>query len=139
MSDRVGFRVEGLSAVLRALKALGLEVDDLKDAFSRIATEGAQSAARHAPKKSGRLAGSLRGNRAQSKAVITAGRSSIRHAGPINYGWPARGIAPSGFMQKADDEMRPKALSILEEEINAAIRRKGLAALRNQAWVGRSR
>jgi len=121
-----GFRVQGLTAVVRDLKAMGLEVDDLKDAFSEIAKEGAEVAARFAPRKSGRLAGDIRGNRAQSKAVVTAGRASIPYAGPINYGWPARNITGSGFMQKASDEMQPVAIQRLESEINEQIRRKGL-------------
>lgn len=126
MADRAGFKVEGLSRVVRDLKALGLEVDDLKGAFSKIAAEGASVAAGFAPKRSGRLAGSIRGNRAQSKAVITAGRASVPYAGPINYGWARRNIAPSGFMQKADKVIAPKAVQMLEDEINKAIRNKGM-------------
>lgn len=126
MADRVGFQVEGLSSYVRALKALGLDVDDLKDAFSKIAARGAALAAGYAPKASGRLAGSVRGNRAQSKAVVTVGRSTIPYAGPINYGWPARGIAASGFMQKADETLRPIVLDLLEDDINDKIRERGL-------------
>lgn len=126
MAGREGFKVEGLTRVTRALKDLGLEVDDLKNAFSKISSLAAEKAAGHAPKKSGRLAASVRGNRAQSKAVVTAGRAAVPYAGPINYGWPARGISASGFMQKTDEEMRPRAVQLLEDEINAAARRKGL-------------
>lgn len=126
MADE-GIRVEGLSRAVRALSAMGLEVDDLKDAFAKVAQEAADAAARHAPKKSGKLAGSIRGNRAKSKAVVTAGRARVPYAGVQNYGWPRRNIAPAGFMQKADEEMQPKSLRILEAELNAAIRRRGLA------------
>jgi hypothetical protein len=126
MADRVGFKVEGLNAVVRGLQDLGAEVDDLKDAFASIADEGAQRAAQHAPERSGRLAGDIRGNRAKSKAVVAAGRSSVPYAGAINYGWPACGIEPSGFMQKADEEMQPVAIQRLEDEINNQIRKKGL-------------
>ena len=122
----VSTRIDGLNAVVRALLDLGLEVDDLKDAFSEIARYGAVVASRHAPRRSGRLAGDVRGNRARSKAVITSGRVSVPYAGPINYGWAKRNIAPSGFMQKADEEIQPRALQILEGSINNAIRRKGL-------------
>lgn len=127
MVDRIGFRVEGLSQVVRDLKAMGIEVDDLKAAFSEIARRGAASASSHAPRRSGRLAADIRGNRAQSKAVVTAGRASIPYAGPINYGWRARNIEPSGFMQKADAEMQPVAIQLLEQEINNQIRMKGLS------------
>lgn len=123
---RGGVRVEGLNKVVRDLKSFGAEIDDLKDAFSKIAALGAQKAANFAPKRSGRLAADVRGNRAQSKAVVTAGRASVPYAGPINYGWRARGIAPSGFMQKADEAMQPIALQMLESEIDSLIRKKGL-------------
>lgn len=127
MAGRVGFRVQGLNAVVRDLQAMGLEVEDLKDAFSSIAAEGAQVAAGYAPVRSGRLSRDVRGNRAKSKAVVTAGRASVPYAGPINYGWPARNIAANGFMQKADEVMAPRAIQMLETEINTQIRKKGLA------------
>jgi len=126
MVDRVGFQVEGLARLVRDLKGLGLDVEDLKGAFSTIAARGAAVAAGLAPKRSGRLASSSRGNRAQSKAVVTVGRAAIPYAGPINYGWPARGITASGFMQKTDQQLRPVAIQQLEQEINHRIRARGL-------------
>lgn len=127
MVDRGGYKVTGLREVVRDLKGLGLDVDDLKGAFGRIAAEGARAVERHIPRRSGRLAASVRGNRAQSKAVVTVGRAAVPYAGPINYGWPSRGIAPALFMQKADEEMRPKAVQLLEDEINHAIQKRGLS------------
>lgn len=127
MAREVGFKVTGVNEVVRALLALGLDVDDLKAAFSRIATEGAQRAAAYAPRRTGRLSGSVRGNRARSKAVVMAGRAAVPWAGPINYGWPARGIRASGFMQRASKEMEPIAVQRLEDETNRCIRARGLA------------
>lgn len=126
MAGGSGFKVEGLRQVVKALQDIGLDVEDLKGAFSTIAREGAQRAAALAPRKSGRLARDIRGNRAKSKAVITAGRASVPYAGPINYGWPTRNIAASGFLQRADAEMQPRAVQLLEEEVNQAIRKRGL-------------
>ena len=121
-----GVRVEGLTKVTRALKGLGLDVDDLKEAFATIATEAVDCVKQHVPRRSGRLAEDVRGNRAQSKAVVRAGRASVPYAGPINYGWPARGIEPAEYMQKGDQEMQPIAVSRLEEEIEHRIRVRGL-------------
>ena len=121
-----GVRVEGLNQLTRNLLTLGLEIDDLKEAFGGIAAEAAQVAAGFAPKRTVRLAASVRGNRAKNKAVVMAGRASVVYAGPINYGWPARKIAPSGFMQKADEVMAPKALQALEDAIENKIKSKGL-------------
>ena len=121
-----GIRIEGLSAVTRALLELGLEVEDLKSAFADIAAEGARQAALYAPKRTGTLAGDIRGNRARSSAHVTAGRVSVPYAGPINYGWAAHNIEPSGFMQKADKGWGDYALRRLEQEINRQIARRGL-------------
>jgi hypothetical protein len=122
-----GVRVEGLNKLVRDLQELGLQLDDLKDAFSTVARQGAEKAAQFAPKgKTGRLASSIRGNRAKNKAIVTAGKAKVKYAGVINYGWPRRNIAPSSFMQKADKVMRPVALRKLDEEIEKAIRRRGL-------------
>lgn len=121
-----GVRVDGLTAVTRALLEIGLEVEDLKGAFGPIADRGARVAATLAPKRSGRLAGDIRGSRARSKAVVTAGRVSVPYAGPINYGWAKHNIEPNGFMQRADQVMRPFALKQLENEIDKQIARRGL-------------
>lgn len=121
-----GVRVEGLSKAVRALQGLGLEVDDLKNAFATIATEATEAIASKVPRRTGRLAGSVRGNRAKSKAVVRAGKKAVPWAGPINYGWRARGIEPSLFMQRGETEYTPKAVSRLEQELETAIRRKGL-------------
>lgn len=121
-----GFQVTGLTAVVRALQSIGVEAEDLKGVFSEIADLGARYAAGYAPKLTGRLAGDVRGNRAKSKAVITAGRVSVPYAGPINYGWAARGIAASGFMQAADRALQPQSLRLLEQGLNDVISRTGL-------------
>ncbi len=121
-----GVRIEGLNKVVRDLQALGLDVEDLKEAFSSISAEGARLASSFAPKLTGALAASVRGNRAKSKAVVFAGRARVPHAGPINYGWRKRNITPSSFMERADEAMRPKALRALDDAITKKIREKGL-------------
>jgi hypothetical protein len=125
-SELLSVQVRGLGEMVAGLESLGVEVEDLKDGFEEIARQGSVLAARYAPKRSGRLAGDIRGNRARSKAVITAGRASVPYAGPINYGWARRGIKPALFMQRADQELQPYALRRLEQDINSKIQSKGL-------------
>lgn len=118
-----GVRVEGLNKTVRSLQRLGVDVADLKETFSTIAAEGAQIASNLAPRRTGRLAGSVRGNKAKNKAVIIAGRARIPYAGPINYGWRKRGIKPSLFMQRADSRIAPRAIEMLESGLSKAIQR----------------
>lgn len=119
--------VSGLRETVKALEALTVEVEDLKDVMANIAQLATESAAKHAPSRSGKLRASIRGNRAKGKAVVTAGRTSVPYAGAINYGWPRRHIKPAGFMQAADKEIGPKALELYEQGINHAIAQKGLS------------
>ena len=122
-----GVKVSGLAKLTRDLISMGVEVDDLKDAFSEIAAEGARIAASFAPVgPTGRLKADIRGNRARSSAVVAAGRASVPYAGPINYGWPKRNITAAGFMQKTDATWKPHSLMRLEYELNKLIAKRGL-------------
>ena len=42
MATAISFKVTGLREVVRDLEAIGVEVEDLKDAFGAIAAEGAE-------------------------------------------------------------------------------------------------
>lgn len=118
------FKVDGLGAVVRGLRGLGDDLGDLKSAFAEIAQRGARAAAARAPHRSGRLAGSLRGSATPNRATVT---TTVPYAGPINYGWPRRNIAASGFMQQADQEIRPHAVRLLEDDIDRSINRRDLS------------
>lgn len=120
-------KITGLNQVVRDLAALGVELDDMKDVMAAIATEGSKVMARFVPKKSGALRSTVRGNRAKARAVVTAGRAKVPYAGPINYGWPARGIQPANFTGRTDAVMEPKALQMLDNGIQQLIRKKGLS------------
>lgn len=118
--------VEGLRDKVRALERAGAEVEDLKDAMGAVAKLAADTMAGFAPSKTGALRASIRGNRAKGKAVVTAGKARVRYAGPINYGWAARNIAPANFIAKTDKVMETKAAQLLEDGINDILTRENL-------------
>lgn len=121
-----GFHVVGLREVVRDLQAFGVEVEDLKDANAGIAEEGATVMRGFTKVVSGALRGTVRGNRAKGKAVVTAGRASVKYAGPQNYGWKRRNIAAQGFTVKTDARMAPVALQRFESAIDDVISKRGL-------------
>jgi hypothetical protein len=102
-----------------------VEVSDLKEAHARIATEGAETAQGFTPRRSGKLAGSARGNRAKNKAQVIFGRASVRYAGPILYGWPRRGIKPARTIERTDAEMATRAPQIFEQELGRIFTKYG--------------
>lgn len=121
----MGVRVTGLRELIGDLRAVSVDVADLRQAFGGIANEAAGLAAAFAPRRSGRLASSIRGTATRNKATVTAGRG-IAYAGVINYGWPARGIAASGFMQRADAAISRTAPRDLERQLHRLLAIKGL-------------
>ncbi len=118
-------RVDHLEAVDRNLRRFGVRLSDLD--FTRIARHGMRLAALFAPKgPTGKLKRSIRANKAKNKAVIRAGSAAVPYAGPINYGWPARNIEASHFMQKADTVLRRTAPKELEQQLRRILSQQGL-------------
>lgn len=107
-------QVEGLREYIRALEAAGVDIEDLKDVFGEIASESAAVAAPVVPRRTGTLAGTVRGNRAKNKAVVTIGKARTPYAAPIIWGWPARGIKASPVVPRTNQYMETRAPELLE-------------------------
>jgi len=92
----VGFsaiRIEGGRELRRALRTAAGDLDDLKTAHKQVAAVVASAAQEDAPKRSGKLAGSIRPNSGQRYARVSVGNNrstaaGIPYAGPIHWGWP---------------------------------------------------
>lgn len=126
MARSNGIAVEGLRETVRALEKAGVEVEDLKDVMAPIAKKAADVMETFVPVRSGALRASVRPNRAKGKAVVTVGRARVKYAGPINYGWPKRGIKPADFTGKTDRVMDDTAARMLEAGLDDLLERNGL-------------
>lgn len=113
-------RVQGLAQLRRELRAFQGDAEDLKAANSAAAALVAHASASKAPKRSGSLAASGRGNRAVGKAVVTFGGSRVPYAGPIHWGWPARGIEPQPFVTDAAQATQGQWLPLYEADLQRA-------------------
>lgn len=100
-SQQVTVKVTGLREVTRSLKQYSGAVDDLKEANARIGSKVAQTAIATTPKLTGRLASTIRSNRAQNRISLKAGGARVPYAGIIEYGWPDRGIEAQPYLRRA--------------------------------------
>ena len=114
----LSIRIEGIPELNHKLGALMKALGDI-GAVHDIANQAARLARSYAPVKSGLLQSTIRASNAKNRATVRAGSKNVPYAAVINYGWPRRTIAASGFMQRADDAMRPRIPGLLD----AAIRR----------------
>lgn len=136
-----GVEIDGLNGAIRGLRSVGVEARDLKDVFGPIATESRDVMAGFVDSQSGRLARSLRGNRATNKAIVRGGGARAAHAGAIQWGWGrgnsefktgryAGGIKGSfegqHFFEKTDAVMEPRAERLIVEGLEDLISRYGL-------------
>lgn len=114
-------RVEGLPELRRALRKLQVDLSDLKAANAAVATYVAAAAAGRAPRRTGRLSSSIRGNKALSRATVRAGGAAVPYAGPIHWGWPARGIEGRPFIPEAAQATESSWLPLYESAIARAV------------------
>lgn len=97
-------RVDGLRELKRTMRAAGADLADLKEATAAAGATVAQAAIARAPHKSGRLAASIKSNRAMNVATVG---SRLVYGGPIHWGWPGHNIAATPFIADAATATEP--------------------------------
>lgn len=122
---RATVQVDGLNKVINALQQMGVEVDDLKDAFQKIGNIIKDESVSLTPVLTGRLAASIRAGRSKNKATVRAGGAAIPYAGVIHYGG-YNNITGTMFLTKAAENKAGEARSTLDNEIGDLINRLGL-------------
>lgn len=116
-------QVEGLAALRAQLRAMTGDLSDLKAANAQVAQLVATRAAQLAPKRTGRLAASVRGNKAVGRAQVRGGGARVPYAGPIHWGWPARSITANTFVSDAAEQLEPIWLALYSTDIQRVIDR----------------
>lgn len=117
-----GARVTGLRETVRSLEKYGVEVDDLKAAFSKITNNVVRAADARVPRgATGLLASTIRPAKSKNKSVVRAGSAKVRYAGVRHWGWPARNIAPAPFLAGPADDYAPMAVQEITAELNHLI------------------
>ena len=103
MADMV--TVEGLDDLARTLRRAMTEIEDMADASRDTAELVAGTARAAAPRRTGRLAGSIR---AETEPGIGAVGSPLVYAPPIHWGWRARRIQPNRFISDTFEALQPQ-------------------------------
>lgn len=121
MSDQARVEVEGLDRLIRTLRKAQIDVSELKEAHAAVARMVADAASARAPRRSGKLAGSVRGAKQLKRARVMAGRAAVPYAGPIHWGWPARGIVAQPFVADAAQETEARWVAKYRADVQAAL------------------
>lgn len=107
MAEQTGIKVKNLKEITKALKAIGVPNDAVKEAGKNSAEAVMNEARSLVPVRSGKLRDSIKlAANARGRVSIQAGnnrtsRSGVPYANPIHWGWFKRGIRPNPFFSKA--------------------------------------
>lgn len=120
-----GVKVEGLNQVLRSMKAAGVDLNDLKPEMRKASTILGDRLRAETPKKSGRMASTIREGTAARKASVKIGRngSKFAYAPVLNYAKKSR---HKGFIERAVKQATPPVLRSLEEGVTNVLRQNNL-------------
>jgi len=122
-------QVEGSRQLRRKFREIGDDMSDLRELHKRLADDVADTAKTKVPVRSGRLQRSIRGSGTKTAARVRAGNNrksgptSVPYAGPIHFGWGARGIRPQPFMYEALDDRRQQVIETYNRQVREIIRR----------------
>lgn len=122
-SRSAGIQVEGMTTLRRTLRQAGDDLQDLREAHATAARIAATASAALAPRLTGRLASSVRGSGTKTAATLRAGFASVPYAGPIHWGWPARGITAQPFLSQGAQDSEGRWLPIYEAAVDGAIQK----------------
>lgn len=104
---------------LRATLAVAAERLDNLETAGQAATRMIESAASSAaPKRTGRLAGSIRAAVEGSEASVSSG---LIYAGVQHYGWAAHGISAHPFLIPVAERLQPVWVRAYEAEVRQTL------------------
>jgi hypothetical protein len=116
------YELQGARQLRKGLRAAGDNLTDLKIVHGQAAGIAAGRARQLAPKRTARLAGTIRASGTKTAGIVRVGNNSkVKYAGPIHWGWPARHIKPNPFASTGATESQPAWLPMYSRYIDAAL------------------
>ena len=114
--------MDGLRRLRADLRRAGEDLRDLREVNRRAGELVARAAAPLARRRTGRLAGAGRAAAAANRVSVLWGGASVPYAGPLHWGWPARGITPDPFVSEAAQATEAAWLGMYQDELEDAFR-----------------
>jgi phage gpG-like protein len=112
--------IEGQDTLARTLDDAAGKLAEMPEADAKAAAIVAGHAKTLAPKRSGRLAGSIGVTRDGPDTYVAA---TVVYAGVIEYGWPRHNIAANPYMAPAAEYAEPAVSAVYGDAVAQAISR----------------
>ena len=114
MAEAISVSVKGEEQVKAALAKIEKDIIDRSELNKDLSEELSKKASAMAPRLTGALASSVKGNPSAEKAQILAGSNTVVYAGVQEYGWSEKNIQEQPYLRPAVYEN----LTYIEEKYN---------------------
>jgi len=116
----------GIKELEKSLTSLGFDFAELSKANLEIGKIVANRAATLAPKRTGKLANSIKPKPDKTKVRISAGGAGVPYAGVIEYGWAKRNIKKQSYIMKAAGQLKNEIIEKYKNNIDDLIKKYNL-------------
>lgn len=99
------------------MRRAGMDMADLKSAHKEVADVVTAAGRPNTPRRSGRLAASMRPGATQTAAIVRAGGARVPYANAIHWGYRRRNIAAQPWLSDAARAKEPTWYDIYRTEI----------------------
>jgi phage gpG-like protein len=118
--------IQGVKEVTDSLNKMARDLESNIELNKELSTTLSQKASALAPKLTGALASSVKGNPSAEKAQILAGSAAVPYAGVIEYGWPDRNIDAQPYLNPAVNDNMGYIIEKYNDSIQKAIKQYDL-------------
>lgn len=118
--------ITGVKEVTDTLNKLGRDLESNIELNKELSTTLSQKASALAPRLTGALASSVKGNPSAEKAQILAGSAAVPYAGVQEYGWPEKNINAQPYLRPAVHNNMGYIIEKYNESIQKAIKKYNL-------------
>lgn len=116
------YQVEGGRQLRKSLRDAGDNLTDLKIVHGQAAAVAARRVEARAPRRSGRLAATIRGAGTKTAGIVRAGNNSkVPYAPVIQWGWGRRHIKANPFATLGAQESESTWLPLYERYVETTI------------------
>jgi hypothetical protein len=113
--------VIGAKKLRSTLRKAGADMKDLTAVHREVGAIVAGAATPTTPRRTGRLASTVRAGATQTAAITRAGYARVPYAPPIHWGWPRRGIQARPWLSIAAQSTEPTWFARYEAGIAAIL------------------
>lgn len=117
MAERI--RVEGAERLAATLAGASVALGDLTGPSKASGSLILSRARGAAPRRSGRLSGSLVATPARDGVAVGSG---LIYAPVIHWGWPGHGIAPNPFLTRSAEATQPQTIAAFRTYIGTVLK-----------------